>query len=163
MFREMRRRRQALTQEECKEILHRGTAGVLAVSGDEGYPYAVPMSYVHADNHLYFHCAREGHKKDALRRNDKASFCVIDQDQIVPERYTTFFRSVIVFGRVQEVTEEEEMKRILQLLACKYAPLQTEQQHAEAIQADWAGVCVLRLDIEHMSGKQAIELVINQD
>ncbi len=159
MFREMRRRKQILTQEECKEILYRGTSGVLAVSGDDGYPYAVPMSYVYADNRLYFHCARKGHKKDALRRNDKVSFCVIDQDQIVPERYTTYFRSVIAFGKIREVTEKEEMKRILMLLACKYASLQTEQQHAEAIQAEWAEVCVLLLDIEHMSGKQAIELV----
>lgn len=84
---------------------------------------------------------------------------MIDQDQIVPERYTTYFRSVIAFGKIREVTEKEEMKRILMLLACKYASLQTEQQHAEAIQAEWAEVCVLRLDIEHMSGKQAIELV----
>ena len=156
MFREMRRRQQTLTQEECKEILHRGTSGVLAVSGDEGYPYAVPMSYVYADNGLYFHCARYGHKIDAIRRNDKASFCVIDQDEIVPEQYTTYFRSVIVFGKIHEVTTEDDLRKALMLLARKYAPMRTEEQHRQAVHVE--NVCVLRLDIEHMSGKQAIEL-----
>lgn len=163
MFREMRRRQQTLTQEECKEILHRGTSGVLAVSGDEGYPYAVPMSYVYADNGLYFHCAQKGHKIDALQQSNKASFCVIDQDQVIPERYTTYFRSVIVFGKIREVTGEEERRKVLLLLARKYAPMQTEQQHERAIQAEASSVCVLRFEIEHMSGKQAIELVRHQD
>ena len=87
MFREMRRKRQALSMEEIAAVLNRGTAGVLALSGDDGYPYAVPISYVFDGDKIYFHCARAGHKLDAIRRNAKASFCVVDQDQIVPEEY----------------------------------------------------------------------------
>lgn len=83
MFREMRRSRQALPQEEVVAILDRGTHGVLALAGDEGYPYALPISYVYADGKLYFHCARSGHKLDAISRCPKASFCVVDQDQVV--------------------------------------------------------------------------------
>ena len=101
MFREMRRKKQVLPEEVCTSILNRGTSGVLALMGDEGYPYAVPMSYVYDDGKLYFHCAKEGHKLDAVRRCSKASFCVIDQDQIVPEEYTTYFRSVILFGTIR--------------------------------------------------------------
>ena len=95
MFRPMRRHRQQLSQGDCAAILSRGTSGVLAVAGDGGYPYAVPLSYVYQEGTLFFHCAKAGHKLDALRRCSKASFCVIDQDQVVPPEYTTYFRSVI--------------------------------------------------------------------
>lgn len=84
MFRPMRRHRQQLSQWDCAAILSRGTSGVLAVAGDGGYPYAVPLSYVYQEGTLFFHCAKAGHKLDALRRCSKASFCVIDQDQVVP-------------------------------------------------------------------------------
>ena len=84
MFRPMRRHRQQLSQGDCAAILSRGTSGVLAVAGDGGYPYAVPLSYVYQEGTLFFHCAKAGHKLDALRRCSKASFCVIDQDQVVP-------------------------------------------------------------------------------
>ena len=85
MFRAMRRKRQQLSREEAEAILERGTSGVLAVAGDNGYPYAVPLSYVYQDGKLWFHCAKSGHKLDAVRREEKASFCVIDQDLVVPE------------------------------------------------------------------------------
>ena len=98
MFRPMRRHRQQLSQGDCAAILSRGTSGVLAVAGDGGYPYAVPLSYVYQEGTLFFHCAKAGHKLDALRRCSKASFCVIDQDQVVPPEYTTYFRSAIAFG-----------------------------------------------------------------
>ena len=88
-FRPMRRFRQQLSQEECRAILERGTSGVLAVAGDEGWPYAVPLSYVYREGKLIFHCATAGHKLDGLRRDGRASFCVIDQDQVVPQEYTT--------------------------------------------------------------------------
>lgn len=110
MFREMRRKKQLLTPEERAAVLHRGTSGVLALAGDDGYPYAVPMSYVYDGAKLYFHCAKSGHKLDAIRRNCKASFCVIDQDQIVPEEYTSHFRSVIVFGTMR-ILEDDGEKR----------------------------------------------------
>lgn len=99
MFREMRRKKQVLSLEENIAVLNRGTSGVLAVSGDDGYPYAVPLSYVYHDNTLFFHCAKTGHKLDAIARNEKVSFCVIDKDDVVSAEYTSYFRSVIVFGR----------------------------------------------------------------
>mgnify|MGYP003224104069 CR=1 FL=1 len=89
MFREMRRSRQQLTREEAEAVLSRGTSGVLSVLGDEGYPYGVPLSYVYHDGKLYFHWARSGHKLDAVRACPKASFCVVDQDQVVSREYTT--------------------------------------------------------------------------
>ena len=90
MFREMRRKRQALSASEVAEILHRGISGVLALLGDEEYPYAVPLSYVYDEGKLYFHSATSGHKIDAVGRSAKASFCVIDQDLIDREIYDVF-------------------------------------------------------------------------
>ena len=92
MFREMRRKKQILSEEETAEVLNRGTSGVLALLGDDDYPYAVPVSYVYCDSKLYFHGAKSGHKIDAVKKCDKASFCVIDRDDVVPEEYTTYFK-----------------------------------------------------------------------
>lgn len=108
MFREMRRSKQQLSQEETEAVLTRGTSGVLSVLGDGGYPYGVPLSYVYHDGKLYFHWALSGHKLDAVRACPKASFCVVDRDQVVPPEYTTYFRSAIAFGTVRVVEDPEE-------------------------------------------------------
>lgn len=158
MFRELRRKKQLLSQEETAEILTRGTSGVLALSGDDGYPYAVPISYVYDGDKLYFHCARSGHKLDAIRRSEKASFCVIDQDKIVPEEYTTYFRSVIAFGRIRILEDEEEKRAAIEKLALKYAPDSTPEDRQQEIQREWAPLCTLEMRIDHVTGKEAIEL-----
>lgn len=159
MFREMRRKKQLLSQEETAAVLTRGTSGVLALSGDNGYPYAVPISYVYDGEKLYFHCAKSGHKLDAIRREEKASFCVIDQDQIVPEEYTTYFRSVIVFGTIRILEDEAEKWAAIEKLALKYAPDSTAEGRTQEIQKEWAPLCMLEMTIGHMTGKEAIELV----
>ena len=158
-FRQMRRARQQLTQAQCIEIMNRNTAGVLAVSGDGGYPYAVPLSYVYEDGKIFFHCAKSGHKLDAIMREEKASFCVIDQDQIVPEEYTTYFASVIAFGRVRVLETEQEIREAIEPLAKKYSPDDSAEGRKAAIDGALSRLCMLRLDIEHMTGKEAIERV----
>ena len=159
MFREMRRKKQALTTEETAAVLMRGTSGVLALSGEEGYPYAVPLSYVYQDGHIYFHCARAGHKLDAIRHDPKASFCVIDRDEIVPEEYTSHFRSAIAFGMIHIMEDEQEKRQAIETLALKYAPGDTAEGRRAAIDQDWAPLCMLDMTVEHLSGKEAIELV----
>lgn len=104
MFREMRRKKQILSEKECVEILEKGTVGVLGLLGDNDYPYAVPISYVYYNSKLFFHGAKNGHKIDAIPKCSKASFCVIDQDHIVPEECTTYFRSDIAFGKIHIIT-----------------------------------------------------------
>lgn len=159
MFREMRRRNQALSEEECEEILGRATCGVLAVDGDDGYPYAVPLSYAFDGEKIYFHCARSGHKLDALRRNPKASLCVVDQDQVMPEEFTTYFRSVIVFGTVREVTDDAERLGIAELLGRRYWPDATDEAMGRELDSARNRLCVLEMTPEHVTGKEAIELV----
>ena len=158
MFRELRRKKQMLSEEENAKILKYGTSGFLALAGDNDYPYAVPISYVYDGEKLYFHCARSGHKMDAIKRNPKASFCVIDQDLVVPEEYTSYFRSVIVFGTMRILEQDMEKRAAIEKLALKYAPDDTQENRHKAIEREWKPLCVLELTPEHISGKEAIEL-----
>lgn len=157
MFREMRRSKQQLSPDEAVAILERNTAGVLAVSGDDGYPYAVPLSYVYADGKIYFHSALAGHKIDALEASDKVSFCVVDADDVVPSEYTTYYRSVIAFGRARILRDEQEKMAALRMLGEKYNPGQPEALAAE-IAHGFARLHMIELTIEHLTGKQAKEL-----
>ena len=158
MFRPMRRFKQQLSDPRCVEILQRNTHGVLAVLGDEGYPYAVPLSYHYIDGKIFFHCAASGHKLDAARAHPKASFCVVDQDQVVAEEYTTYFRSVIAFGRIRVLEDEEELRRAIDLLARKYHPHDTDLHREQAIEREFSHMAMLELTVEHLTGKEAIEL-----
>lgn len=158
MFREMRRNKQILSVEEMKDILMKGTSGVLAVYGDDGYPYAVPLSYVFHENSIFFHCAKSGHKIDAITNNNKVSFCVTDQDIVVPEEYTTYFRSIIIFGKAHILNNEEEKRKALEILAERFTP-DNEKGRLNAIDKWFDEVCLIELEIDHMTGKEAIELV----
>ena len=159
IFREMRRRKQELSRQKVADILHKGTSGVLALLGDNDYPYAVPISYVYDDGKIYFHSAKNGHKIDAIQRTEKASFCVIDKDLVVPEEYTTYFRSVIVFGTIRILHDEAEKREAIEKLAVKYAPDDTEENRNKAIEREWNPLCMLEMTPEHITGKEAIELV----
>ena len=158
MFRRMRRKKQLLPEAEAIAMLQSCTSGVLAVHGDDDYPYAVPLSFAYEDGKLFFHCAKAGHKLDAIGRNEKASFCVIATDDVVQSTFTTHFRSAIVFGRARVVTDDGEKRHALDCLVKKYSPDYLEAADAE-IDGDWKRVCVIELAIEHMTGKASIELV----
>lgn len=162
MFRKMRRGAQALDAQACREILHQGREGVLALRGEGGYPYAVPLNYVFDEDEdegrIFFHCAIEGHKLDAIARCDKACFCVIAQAEVDPERYTTRFRSVVAFGRVR-VLEEDDRKRVaIEKLACKYAPQDAPERRQEMIQGSYGRLAMLEMRIEHLTGKRSKDL-----
>ena len=161
MFRDMRRKKQALSEQECTDVLQRVGWGVLGVQGDDGYPYTVPLNYVLLDGHLYFHCAREGHKIDALERSDKASFCVVDRSELVPSEFTTYYRSVIVFGRLRIVEDQEERARSLTALVEALSGNESEESKRAEIDRCWLrnSLAMLELAPEHISGKQSIELV----
>ena len=161
-FREMRRKRQQLSEEKSIGILQKSTAGTLALLGDNGYPYAVPISYVYADGKLYFHSALSGHKIDAIKNCNKASFCVIDKDDVHPEKYTTYFRSVISFGRIHIIEDAQEKLATARLLGNRYNPNQ-EEALQEELEKGLSRMVMIRFDIEHLTGKEAIELVNQSD
>lgn len=158
MFREMRRKKQVLTEAEIIAILNRNTSGVLALSGDEGYPYAVPLSYAYEAGKLYFHGALQGHKLDAIRQESKASFCVIDQDEVVREAFSTDYKSVILFGRARILEDDLEKRNAIYKIAQKYGIGSREKEETE-VSRSWDALCVFELGVEHMSGKQAKRLM----
>ena len=157
-FRDMRRKRQQLSESESIGILQKATSGTLALLGDNGYPYAVPISYVYHEGKMYFHSALSGHKVDAIRQCDKASFCVIEQDDVQPKKYTTFFRSVIAFGRIHVIEDEAEKLSTARMLGNRYNPNDDESLQKE-IESSFSRMLMIRFDIEHLTGKEAIELV----
>ena len=159
MFRYMRRKDQVLSREECLAVLDRGTSGVLAVHGDDGYPYAVPLSYAYEDGKLWFHCARTGHKLDAILRDPKVTFCVVDRDQVVPLEYTTYFRSVILFGKARVLEDPAEIRTALEKLALRYAPEDSEAHREAILEKELPALVAIEVTMEHLSGKEAIELV----
>lgn len=161
MFRPMRRFKQELTKEEIEIILNKNTSGTLALSGDDGYPYSLPISYVYDNGVLYFHSAKTGHKIDAIRACNKASFSVIDQDVIVPEKFTTHFKSVLAFGRISILEDPEEISHAMHAIGTKYGTGNAEDLEKE-VQKTAPAVCAIKMEIEHITGKQCIELVNNE-
>ncbi len=155
MLPEMRRKIQQLPQTETEEILRAGSSGVLALAGEEGYPYALPISYVYHGGRLYFHCAPAGHKLNAIARCPKASFCVIAQDDVVPALYTTRYRSVIAFGTIRQLEDEQAVIKALDVLGRKYAP---DLDPSAEIAGSLHRLCVLEMTIDHLTGKEGIEL-----
>lgn len=157
MFREMRRGKQLLSTEDTQAVVLRCTNGVLACLGDEDYPYAVPLSYVYFNDKIYFHSAKVGHKVDAIMKNPKVSFTVIDEDTIVSEEYTTYFRSVIAFGKARIVDGDERLKAFHAFVE-KYSADQPEEAKHKEI-AGCTHASLIAIDIEHITGKEAIEYV----
>ena len=153
----MRRKNQQLPDEMCSSILKKAHTGTLALIDEDNFPYALPINYAFENNPFYFHCAPEGHKLQAIRHCNKASYCEIDKDEIVPEKFTTAYRSVIVFGEIQIIEEVSTKRKALELLGRKYSP-GLEQSLQEEINRAFDRTCVIELKIEQMTGKQGIEL-----
>ena len=155
MFRKLRRIKQELSQEECIQILQEEKRGFLAVFGDEEYPYALPMNYVYVNNKIYFHSAQEGHKIDSIKKHNKVSFSVINKGEKVENDWYYIFKSVICFGKIQKIDESEEKHKILTILGNKYFP--SEEYTENEINKAFARTQVLKLEIEHISGKIVTE------
>lgn len=155
MFRGMRRGKQLLSPEDTAAVMNRCTSGVLACLGDDDYPYAVPLSYVYFNGKIYFHSGKLGHKLDALQKHPKVSFAVIDEDTVVGEEYTTYFRSVIAFGRAR-MAEGNEWLEAFGALVEKYSGEQPEEAKQKMI-SGCEHACVVAIDIEHITGKESSE------
>ncbi|MDR0852805.1 MAG: pyridoxamine 5'-phosphate oxidase family protein [Clostridiales Family XIII bacterium] len=157
MFREMRRNIQALPDDEIIAVLNLNSNGVLACRGDDDYPYAVPLNYIYFNKKIYFHSAKLGHKLDSIVKDPKVSFAVIDEDTILSETYTSAFRSVIAFGKAR-ITENPEHTEAFMALVEKYSGDQPEESKKHIV-AHCERACIVAIDIEHLTGKQAKEFV----
>lgn len=154
-FRPMRRFKQQLTAEECEEILRKGYRGFLSVNGDNGYPYTVPVNFIYLNNHIYFHSAVKGHKIDAINQSSKACFTTINEP--VKEENDWWFHvcSVICFGQIKTVENNNERMDILRQFGCKYFP-EGYDIDKELVQ-NGPHTAVLDFHIEHITGKRVKE------
>ncbi len=157
MFRELTRKKQQITTEECVELLKKENRGVLAVIGDEGYPYAAPMNhfYNEEDGKIYFHCGKSGHRLDALKANDKVCFTVYDQGYREEGDWVFHVKSVVVFGRMEIVDDMEQIVDITTKLSYKF--IQDETHIKEEIERSAKNTLLLVLTPEHMCGKAVRE------
>ena len=153
MFRKMRRFKQQISKEECAQILREQPRGVLSMIGDDGYPYGIPLDhwYSEEDNKLYFHCAKVGHKIDAITACDKVSYCVMDKGFRRDGEWALNINSVVVFGRMRIVEDEEKKREICTNLVRKFTD--DEAYLEKELASAFPRVNCLELAIEHMTGK----------
>ena len=153
MFREMRRKKQQLEESECVEILKNEKRGVLSVIGDDGYPYGIPMNHYYNEENgkIYFHCALEGHKMDAVKACDKVSYCVFDEGYRNEGEWALNIKSVIVFGRVRVLDDHEQGLRMAELLAEKFTDDRAYIDHE--LNHSGPRMACLEITPEHMTGK----------
>ena len=153
MFREMLRKKQQLPEEECIEILKNELRGVLSVIGDDDYPYGMPINhfYCEEDGKIYFHSGRKGHKIDAMKSHDKASFCVYDQGFRREGEWALNIRSVIVFGRIEFIEDRDKIYEIARHLSQKFTD--DEEYIEREIVRSGPGTLMFALVPEHMTGK----------
>ena len=162
MQRAMRRKKQQLDDDATVQIMKEGSFGVLALAGTDGDPYAVPLNYVYVDESLdpswvgpsiYFHVAKDGHKLDIIEQNPRASFCVVAEHEVIPDRFATDYRSAIAFG-ILELVEHDIAHDALYALGDKYNPGAVDAIEHE-IASDGPRCFVLELRIETLTGKRS--------
>lgn len=151
MFKEMRRKEKGISKEEIEKILTKGEYGILSTINDNGYPYTVPLNFVYYNNSIYFHCATEGKKLDNIRDNDRVSFCVVTDTEVLAEKFNTKYKSVVVFGAASEVVDNLKEVILFELID-KYSP-QFLVEGKKYIQAAKDKTKVIKIDIHHITGK----------
>lgn len=157
MFRTIRKKKNEISIDTAKALLQSSRRGVLAVNGDDGYPYAIPINYIYDDDaqKLYFHGARAGYKVDALRACDKVCFTVYGNETIKEEDWAPFVQSVVVFGRCHLVESGARATALLKRFAMKYYP--SEQLVDEEIAHAGKAVQIFEIEVEYLSGKEIQE------
>ena len=152
LFRDIRRKDRVLDNERAMQLLETGEYGFLSMYGKNGYGYGIPLNYAMENKSIYFHCAPEGFKLENIRQNNRVSFCVVGSTQVLPEQFSTAYESVLVFGRIVGGLSEKECYKALDLLVAKYCPDFTDISK-KYISKSFHRTNILKLDIEHLSGK----------
>ena len=152
MFREIRLKDRVINNEKAIEIIKKGSFGVLATIGKDGYPYGVPLNYTYFDNCICFHCAQKGHKLENIEFNNKVSFCVVTKSDVLGNEFDTDYESAIAFGKAAVITDDSEKKKILSSVINKYSAdyLKSGNNYMKKY---WDETRVIKMKIEHLSGK----------
>ena len=152
MFKEIRLKDRSVNDEKIIEIFRTGSFGVLSTTGEDGYPYGVPLNYTYFDNCICFHCAQQGHKLENIKFNEKVSFCVVTRSDVLANKFDTDYESAIAFGRAKEVIDASEKKDILLSELNKYSG-DYPTAGMNYMKKYWDETKVIKIKIEHLSGK----------
>ncbi len=152
MFDVMRRKDRELNRTETEKILAKGTYGVLSMNGANDYAYGAPLSYVYTGNNIYLHCALEGRKITSIRNDNRVSFCVVGEAVPLVDQFSMRYESAIVFGKAYEVDQEEKLKALV-LFVEKYSTGEHFEKGKAYALSSLHKTTVVRVDIEHVSGK----------
>ena len=157
MFRSMRKKKNEISIDAVKELLRCSRRGILAVNGDHGYPYAIPINYLYDEeaNKIIFHGAKAGYKVDCLKACDKVCFTICGNERTEDESWAPYLQSVVVFGRCHFVEKQEDMIQLVKKFAMKYYP--DEKLADEEVAASGRAVQMFEIEIEHLSGKEVQE------
>lgn len=157
MFREMRRFKRAISDEDAKELLRKNRRAAFAVNGDDGYPYAVPVNFYYAEdeNRIYFHSAKVGHKIESIRNNDKVCFTTWNDGERIEGDWAYRVSSCVVFGRAVLIEDRALTEEKVRAFAMKYYP--TAEEAEKEIRASIDKVQLVAIEIEHISGKRVTE------
>lgn len=147
----MKRKDMEVSDIDIENILYEGEYGVISTIGEDGYPYGIPMSYIFENGNIYFHCGKNGHKIDNFNYCDRVSFNIVYDTELVPKNLDHHYKSVIAFGKVVEVNDEEKIMALRNLVK-KYAP-GFEDNGEISIEKEKSFTKVFKIEIEHIQGK----------
>lgn len=151
MFREIRRQDRAITGAILDDILREAPYGFLATVSPDGWPYGIPISYVYDGTAVFFHCAIEGHKLDNIAADDRVTFTAVTDAEVLPDKFGTNYKSVVLFGRAREIFDEEK-EAALRLFIEKYSS-EFQEAGERYIQGSKEKTRLFRIDVEYRTGK----------
>jgi hypothetical protein len=148
----LRREDRRLDDVAAMSLLKRGEYGILSTVDENNHPYGIPVNYVVMEENIFFHCATEGHKLENLTANNGVSFCVVGRTELIPEKFSTRYESVVVFGHADIIQDSVLKLNALRALVAKYAPdhIAAGEAYIDKLMDQTA---VVRIAIEQLAGK----------
>ena len=152
MTKPLRREDRRLDDAAAMALLKRGEYGILSTSDKSNRPYGIPVNYVVMEESIFFHCATEGQKLENITANKGVSFCVVGKTELLPEKFSTRYESVVVSGSADVIEDNVLIKNVLRALVAKYAPdhIAAGDDYIDRLMDQTA---VVRISVEHLAGK----------
>jgi nitroimidazol reductase NimA-like FMN-containing flavoprotein (pyridoxamine 5'-phosphate oxidase superfamily) len=103
-----------LSDNEIEEVIYDQVIGRIGCHADN-ITYIVPVSYAYDGKYAYVH-SKAGKKVDIMRKNPNVCFEVELYEDMAN------WRTVIAWGRFEEITDETERRAALSLLTHRWMP-----------------------------------------
>jgi nitroimidazol reductase NimA-like FMN-containing flavoprotein (pyridoxamine 5'-phosphate oxidase superfamily) len=160
---EMRRKDRSKDDEWIKKYLKKAPFAFISSTVDD-QPFINSNTFVYEENSncIYFHTSQHGRLKHNIEKNNKACLSIAEMGRLLPARiakeFSVEYKSVVVFGYIEEVEDLEHGKKALQLLNEKYFPhLKPGDDYRPVTDHEVEHVSTFKFVIESWSGKQKVE------